>query len=421
MSPYLSSHSPQSDGNQQNVSSIDVAAPFLDTDPFTLPTSTDPFTITTSNGFMPTTRPIVDLPEAFRPLTVLLEEMPIVKADGTPGLLAEYKLGPLIDQGDFPDLVDEIDTLKASDGAPDLHLVSAAFRDYSFLASAYLLEPCWETWVSTKQGYGLGRHVLPKCIAGPLVKTAKLLDIPPFMAYAASYALYNYRLADPSLGHTPYSNLRLIRAFERGLDPASSEAGFILTHVDMVQHSAGLVRGAVDLLRAASTPSHPGAIAALDLILETMTAVDASMETMWSHSKPKEYLNYRTFIFGITNQSMFPSGVVYAGQSDDQPQHFRGESGANDSMIPLLDALLQIPMPANPLTEILKDFRHYRPRPHREFLAAVREQAAILNIRAFCCPEAATDEQNIALTTRYLRLLDHVRAFRWRADRKSVV
>lgn len=234
------------------------------------------------------------------------------------------------------------------------------------------------------------------------------------MAYAASYALYNYRLADPSLGHTPYSNLRLIRAFERGLDPASSEAGFILTHVDMVQHSAGLVRGAVDLLRAASTPSHPGAIAALDLILETMTAVDASMETMWSHSKPKEYLNYRTFIFGITNQSMFPSGVVYAGQSDDQPQHFRGESGANDSMIPLLDALLQIPMPANPLTEILKDFRHYRPRPHREFLAAVREQAAILNIRAFCCPEAATDEQNIALTTRYLRLLDHVRAFRWR-------
>jgi len=45
---------------------------------------------------MPTTRPIVDLPEAFRPLTALLEEMPIVKADGTPGLLAGYKLGPLI-------------------------------------------------------------------------------------------------------------------------------------------------------------------------------------------------------------------------------------------------------------------------------------------------------------------------------------
>lgn len=45
---------------------------------------------------MPTTRPIVELPEAFRPLTALLEEMPIVKADGTPGLLAEYKLGARI-------------------------------------------------------------------------------------------------------------------------------------------------------------------------------------------------------------------------------------------------------------------------------------------------------------------------------------
>jgi len=57
MSPYLSSHSPQLDSNQQHVSSIDVAAPYLDTDPFTLPTSTDPFTITTSNGLYATTSP----------------------------------------------------------------------------------------------------------------------------------------------------------------------------------------------------------------------------------------------------------------------------------------------------------------------------------------------------------------------------
>lgn len=50
MSPYLSSHSPQSEMDKEHVSRIDVAAPYLDADPFTLPTSTDPFTITTSNG-----------------------------------------------------------------------------------------------------------------------------------------------------------------------------------------------------------------------------------------------------------------------------------------------------------------------------------------------------------------------------------
>jgi indoleamine 2,3-dioxygenase len=56
----------------------------------------------------------------------------------------------------------------------------------------------------------------------------------PFMEYAGSYALFNYRLEDPKLG-LEYDNLRLIRAFEHGLDPKSSEAGFVLVHVAMVK------------------------------------------------------------------------------------------------------------------------------------------------------------------------------------------
>lgn len=43
----------------------------------------------------------------------------------------------------------------------------------------------------------------------------------PFMEYAGSYALYNYKLEDPSKG-MEYDNIRLIRAFEHGLDPKSS-------------------------------------------------------------------------------------------------------------------------------------------------------------------------------------------------------
>lgn len=53
---------------------------------------------------------------------------------------------------------------------------------------------------------------------------------------------------------------------------------------------------------------------------------------MWKHSKPKDYNNFRTFIFGITKQSMFPNGVVYEGVSEE-PMFFRGESGANDSIV----------------------------------------------------------------------------------------
>ena len=53
---------------------------------------------------------------------------------------------------------------------------------------------------------------------------------------------------------------------------------------------------------------------------------------MWKHSRASDYNNFRTFIFGITKQSMFPNGVVYEGVSDE-PMYFRGESGANDSMV----------------------------------------------------------------------------------------
>ncbi|SMR54988.1 unnamed protein product [Zymoseptoria tritici ST99CH_1E4] len=408
MSPYLSSGIDH-DAEIRPTDTKNVF-PHIDADPATLPSSLDPFTITTQTGFMPFQTPIVDLPPAFKALTKLCDEMSIVKLDGTPGLLASYQLGPTVDEvKPLADLTDEIDRLVAADGKPDLVMVTAIFRDYAFLASAYLLEPCWERWNKGLEGYGLGRQVLPACIARPLVKTAKLLDIPPFMAYAAAYSLFNYRFEDPSIGATAYSNLRMIRAFERGLDPSSSEAGFVLTHVDMVKHTGGLITGAVSLLDSVAAGSDTGPIIdAFELMLSTMRVIEDSMESMWSHSKPAEYLSYRTFIFGITNQSMFPHGVIYEGvNTDNRPMSFRGESGANDAIIPLLDSLLQIPMPANPLTEILKDFRNYRPKPHRDFLAYVREKAEEVGVQEYCMKDLQTK-------VLYLRLLEHVRSFRWR-------
>lgn len=62
---------------------------------------------------------------------------------------------------------------------------------------------------------------------------------------------------------------------------------------------------------------------------------------MWANSKPGDYIDFRTFIMGITSQSMFPNGVIYEGVSET-PLSFRGESGANDSMVSYL--------PPNPST-----------------------------------------------------------------------
>jgi indoleamine 2,3-dioxygenase len=152
-----------------------ILFPHLHSNPATLPASLDPFTITTTTGFLPLAPPLVELPSKFAPLTSLVEDLPIVRQDGSPGLLAKFALGSAIDTGTLPDLTDALDDLTTEDGKPDLVAVTAAFREYAFLASAYLLEPCWERWNKDQDGgYGLGRPMLPRCIAGPLVKTAAL-------------------------------------------------------------------------------------------------------------------------------------------------------------------------------------------------------------------------------------------------------
>jgi indoleamine 2,3-dioxygenase len=97
------------------------------------------------------------------------------------------------------------------------------------------------------------------------------------MEYAGSYALYNYRLEDPSLG-MQYTNLRLIRAFEHGLDPSSSEAGFVLVHVDMVKHSGELVEGAVTVLEGCATADRDRFDQGMEGVLNAMSKVNTVMD-----------------------------------------------------------------------------------------------------------------------------------------------
>lgn len=101
-------------------------------DPSELPPGSDPFLITAQNGYLPTQLPLRRLHKAFDTLSDILDDMPILKEDGTAGLLAAFKLGPLIDSGALPDLTDEIDNLVVQgSGEVDMAAITAAFRDYS--------------------------------------------------------------------------------------------------------------------------------------------------------------------------------------------------------------------------------------------------------------------------------------------------
>ena len=125
------------------------------------------FMVSTTRGFLPRQDPIHTLPPAFDAVESLLQRMPIKTANGEPGLLAKSVLGEAIHQ-ELPDLCDAIEQYQ-----DDLPLMTAIYRDYSFLASAYLLEPCHQRFM---QGlpYGLGRQSLPPNIARPIAKVAEM-------------------------------------------------------------------------------------------------------------------------------------------------------------------------------------------------------------------------------------------------------
>ena len=96
------------------------------------------------------------------------------------------------------------------------------------------------------------------------------------MEYAGSYALFNYALKDPKRG-LEYDNLRLIRAFENGLDPTSSEAGFVLVHVAMVRHSGALVSATMDALSACELHDREAFNTSLTGVIDSLKKVNNVM------------------------------------------------------------------------------------------------------------------------------------------------
>jgi hypothetical protein len=125
------------------------------------------FMVSTTRGFLPRQEPIVELPKEFAVLESLLQHMPIKTLSGEPGLLANFTFGDTLLK-ELPDLSTEIEKYRN-----DLVVMNALYRDYSFLASAYLFEPCHERHMRGEE-YGLGRQSLPRCIALPIVKVAEM-------------------------------------------------------------------------------------------------------------------------------------------------------------------------------------------------------------------------------------------------------
>jgi len=125
------------------------------------------FMVSTTRGFLPRQEPVVELPQEFAAVESLLQRMPVKTLSGEAGLLALFTFGDTVDK-ELPDLTQAIEKYR-----DDLVVMNALYRDYSFLASAYLLEPCHERFLKGEP-YGLGRQTLHRNIAMPIVKVAEM-------------------------------------------------------------------------------------------------------------------------------------------------------------------------------------------------------------------------------------------------------
>jgi indoleamine 2,3-dioxygenase len=219
-----------------------------------------------------------------------------------------------------------------------------------FLASAYINQVGEEV-----------SHELPANIAVPLAEACRLLDRPPILSYDG-YALYNWRRFRPE-GPIALGNIDTLQNFVHLYD----EHWFILVHVEIEAIAADILAAIARIDTALKTVPEPDIGADLWKIAEAVGKQVRVLKRIPEKMDPRLY--YKTFRPYIR----FFEHVVYDGVAQAAID-FRGETGAQSSIVPTLIAFLKIPHQASILTEHLNDMRRYMPKRHRRYV----EQAAAL-------------------------------------------
>ena len=202
--------------------------------------------------------------------------------------------------------------------------------------------------------------VIPKNISKTWYKISQKLDRPPILSYA-SYALNNWKLQDVN---KPFDleNIRILQNFLGGMD----EDWFIMIHI-AIEHEAKEILNNLKTyyLDKSEDQSY------LENALVSIKKINQIMNRMPEKCDPFIYYNrVRPYIFGWKNNPATPNGVIYEGVEEygGTPQLFRGETGAQSSIVPALDALLGVTHSNDPLKEYLDEMRLYMPKEHRNLL-----------------------------------------------------
>ena len=116
----------------------------------------------------------------------------------------------------------------------------------------------------------------------------------------------------------------------------------------------------------------------LEQALESINKINKIMDRMPEHCDPYIYYNrVRPYIFGWKNNPDLPKGLIYEGFFKNKPQQFRGETGAQSSIIPLLDALFSVKHKKDSLRDYLEEMLLYMPPAHRELIFQTKKHSKI--------------------------------------------
>ena len=202
--------------------------------------------------------------------------------------------------------------------------------------------------------------VIPKNISKTWYKISQKLDRPPILSYA-SYALNNWKLQDVN---KPFDleNIRILQNFLGGID----EDWFIMIHI-AIEHEAKEILNNLKTYYLDKNKDQ----SYLENALVSIKKINQIMNRMPEKCDPFIYYNrVRPYIFGWKNNPATPNGVIYEDVEEygGNPQLFRGETGAQSSIVPALDALLGVTHSNDPLKEYLDEMRLYMPKEHRNLL-----------------------------------------------------
>jgi indoleamine 2,3-dioxygenase len=299
------------------------------------------YEISPEQGFLPRD-PLEDLPDS-PTLTRLGHELP--------KLLSARMVRRFID-----DQRTLLPSVPASWRAEDYR---AAMRILSFAGHAYV----WEVPEQPASS-------LPSQLAKPWHEVAQHLGRPPVLSYA-SYALDNWRRLDPAKS-IQLDNIVLLQNFLGGLD----EEWFVVVHVQIEREAGPGLAGLLRALNGVATDKEDEVLLGLESLALAQTAMRDTLLRMTERCDPYVYYTrVRPYIHGWKNSPSLPNGLVYEGVATyaGAPQQIRGETGAQSSIVPCLDAGLGIAHAADPLTVYLQEMRDYMPPRHRAFLQALEK------------------------------------------------